>query len=270
MSDGFLAALRRGVVVHDLSRPYVIGMPQSPSHPPYFRAMPRRHGDAMRSDGGSSASDIITFGTHVGTHIDALGHIAQDGLLHGDVDAAAAQRGGGFLVHGIHAFSPGLFRTILLDVPATLGVGGLEPDHEITPSQLEAALALTGVTPEVGDVLLVRTGWGARWADGAAYVGVKTGVPGVGVDGAHWLAAHRPRAVGGDSITFERDMPGEGHAQLPVHRIMLVEHGINIVENLDLEGISQVGLSEFTLVLAPLPLVGATGSPLRALAIVGK
>ncbi len=268
MSDDLLAVVRRGLTVHDLSRPYVLGMPQSPSHPPYFRAMPRRHGDFMRSDGGTSASDLITFGTHVGTHIDALGHIAQDGLLHGGVDAHRAQVGGGFAEHGIHVFPPGLFRAILLDVPAALGVEALTPEHEVVPADLEAALALTGVTPEAGDVLLVRTGWGARWDDGPAYVGVETGVPGVGVQGARWLAMHAPRAVGGDSITFERDAPGEGHASLPVHRVLLVEHGINIVENLDLEGVARAGVRVFTLVLAPLPLIGATGSPLRALAVV--
>jgi kynurenine formamidase len=268
MSDDLVTLIRRGLTVHDLSRPYLVGMPQSPSHPPYLRTMPRRHGDLVRTDGGSSASDLIVFGTHVGTHIDAIGHIAQDGLLHGDIDAVEAQRGGGFHDHGIHRFEPGLFRAILLDVPAAIGVDALEPDHQITPSELESALALAGVSPTQGDVLLVRSGWGARWDDGPAYVGTATGVPGVGVDGARWLAAHRPLAVGGDSITFEQDHPGEGHAALPVHRILLVEHGINIVENLDLERIARAGTREFALVLAPLMLVGATGSPVRALALV--
>lgn len=270
MDDRLLEVVSEGLDVHDLSRPYLIGMPQSPSHPPYFRAMPRRHGDAMREDGGSSASDLVTFGTHVGTHIDALGHIAQDGLLHGGVDAHREQVGGGFARHGIDAFAPGLFRAILLDIPAVLGVDVLDPEHEVVPSELEDALVRTGASPREGDVLLVRTGWGALWDDGAAYAGVATGVPGVGVEGARWLAGLRPRAVGGDSITFERDEPGEGHRSLPVHRVLLVEHGINIVENLDLEGVSRAGLRTFTLVLAPLTLVGATGSPLRALALVPR
>jgi kynurenine formamidase len=270
MVDGLLEAVQRGVTVYDLSRPYVIGMPQSSSHPPYYRAMPKRHGDVVRADGGSSASDIVTFGTHVGTHIDALGHIAQDGLLTGGTDAASAQVGGGFSDHGIHTFSPGLFRAILLDVPAALEVETLAPDHEITPAQLDVALERSGATPTAGDIMLVRSGWGKRWEDGDAYVGVATGVPGVGAAGARWLAAFLPVAVGADTITFERDQPGEGHASLPVHRILLVEHGINIIENLDLEGVAQAGLSEFTLVVAPLPLVGATGSPLRALAVVGR
>jgi len=268
MTDSLLDAVRRGTTTYDLARPYVVGMPQSPNHPAYWRAMPRRHGDMVRSDGGSAANDMITLGTHVGTHIDALGHVSQDGRLHGGTDAADAQTGGGFPDHGIHVFTPCLVRGLLLDVPAALGAPTCEPGYEITPADLDAALELTGVTPEPGDVLLVRSGWGARWDEGAPYIGQTTGVPGVATDGARWLAAHRPRAVGADSIAFERLEAGKGHAYLPAHRVLLVETGINIIETMNLEDIARDGVREFTLVLAPLPLVGATGAPVRPLAVV--
>jgi kynurenine formamidase len=270
MTDSLLAALRRGTTTYDLARPYVIGMPQSPNHPAYWRAMPRRHGDMVRSDGGSAANDLITLGTHVGTHIDALGHVSQDGSLHGGVDAADAQTGGSFPDHGIHVFAPALVRSILLDVPAALGITTCEPGYEITPDDLDAALTLSGATPEPGDVLLVRSGWGARWDEGAAYIGAVSGVPGVAADGARWLAGHHPRAVGADTIAFERLEAGKGHAVLPAHRILLVEEGINIIETMNLEDIGRDGIREFTLVLAPLPLVGATGSPVRPLAVVAR
>jgi kynurenine formamidase len=268
MTDSLLDAVRGGTTTYDLARPYVIGMPQSPNHPAYWRAMPRRHGDMVRSDGGSAANDLITLGTHVGTHIDALGHVSQDGELHCGTDAYAAQTGGGFPDHGIHVFAPALCRGILLDVPAALGISTCDPGYEVTPSDLDAALALTGATPEPGDVLLVRSGWGARWDEGAAYIGHATGVPGVAADGARWLAAHRPRAAGADTISFERLEAGKGHAVLPAHRILLVEEGINIIETMALEDIARDGVREFTLVLAPLPLVGATGSPIRPLAVI--
>ena len=270
MTDRLLDAVLRGTRTYDLARPYVIGMPQSPNHPAYWRAMPRRHGDAVRADGGSAANDLITLGTHVGTHIDALGHVSQDGLLHGDVPADAAQVGGGFPDHGIHVFAPALTRGILLDVPGALGTTSCEPGYEITPADLDAALELSGTTPTPGDVLLVRSGWGARWEEGAAYIGAASGVPGVSTDGARWLAAHRPRAAGADSIAFERLEPGKGHAVLPAHRILLVEEGINIIETMNLEDIARDGVRAFTLVLAPLPLVGATGSPVRPLAVVSE
>ncbi len=270
MTDALLAALDAGVRVYDLARPYVIGMPQSPNHPAYWHTLPRRHGDRVREDGGSAANDLIVLGTHVGTHMDALGHVSQDGALHGGVDAATAQVGGRFLDHGIHTFPAGVFRALLLDVPAALGIEACEPAYRITPEDLDAAVARQRLTPRPGDVLLVRSGWGRRWGEGTAFVGHASGVPGVGEEGARWLARHRARAVGADSIAFEHLPAGQGHAALPAHRVLLVEEGINIIETMDLEALATDGVGTFLLALAPLPLVGATGAPLRPLALVAE
>lgn len=268
--SALLAALAEGVEVHDLGRRLSVGMPQSPNHPAYWHAHPRRHGDMVRADGGSAANDIISMGTHVGTHVDALCHVSQDGRLHGDLDAAGAMASGRFEQLGAHTIEPMVCRGLLLDVPAALGVGGCEPGYEITPADLAAAAARQGVAPAPGDVLLVRSGWGPRFDEGAPYVGGASGVPGVGEDGARWLAAHSPRAVGADTIAFERLAPGAGHALLPAHRVLLVEHGIYIVEALDLEGLAAAGAYEFLFVMSPLALYGATGSPVRPLALVAR
>jgi kynurenine formamidase len=53
-----------------------------------------------------------------------------------------------------------------------------------------------------------------------------------------------------------------------VHRLLLVERGIHIVETLQLEELAADGVGEFAFVAAPLKLVGGTGSPLRPLALV--
>jgi kynurenine formamidase len=270
VNDALLAAVRAGVRTYDLSRPYEIGMPQSPNHPPYWHSLPRRHGDRVREDGGSAANDIIVLGTHVGTHMDALAHVSQDGKLHDGVDAMATQVGGRFPVHGIDQVRPGLRRGLLLDVPAALGRDVCEPAYEITPTDLDATLDRQEVVPETGDVLLVRSGWGRQWHTGAPYVGKESGVPGVGEDGARWLAAHQPAAVGADSIAFEHLPAGKGHGVLPAHRVLLVEAGINIIETMNLEELAADGVHEFTLVLTPLSLVGATGSPIRPLAVVSE
>lgn len=262
-----LDLLSAGATIHDLGRPLEIGMPQSPNHPPFWHTLPRRHGDMVRPDGGSSANDLIVLGCHVGTHIDALAHVSQDGRLHGGLDAAAEQVGGRFLHGGIHEMAPLVCRGVLLDVPAALGIDACDPAYEITPADLDAAVAHHGMTPEAGDVVLVRSGWGRRWEDRDAYIGVDTGVPGVGEAGARWLADRRPRAVGADTIALERLAPGAGHRLLPVHRVLLVESGINLIETLNLEGLAASGASEFVFVLSPLPIVGATGSPVRPLAV---
>jgi kynurenine formamidase len=267
MDDAVLTALRGPHRVYDLARPYRPGMPQSPNHPPYTHALVRRHGDMVRADGGSAANDVIVMGTHVGTHIDALAHVSHDGVLHGGADAAQAQIGGRFAKLGADAIAPIVGRGILLDVPRALGVEECDPGYEVSPDDLEAAARLAGTEPEPGDVLLVRTGWGRRWSDPPGYVGLESGVPGPGEPGARWLAAQRPRAVGADSIAFERIAPGAGHALLPAHRVLLVEHGINILETLDLEALATDQTLVFAIVIAPLALVGATGAPVRPLAI---
>ena len=66
-------------------------------------------------------------------------------------------------------------------------------------------------------------------------MGFGSGVPGVGEEGARWLAELGTLAVGADTMAFEHLAPGAGHALLPAHRVLLVEHGIHIVETLNLE-----------------------------------
>ncbi|MBY5162117.1 cyclase family protein [Salsipaludibacter albus] len=266
-SDPLLALVQAGVRTFDLGRPLFIGMPQSPNHPAYWHSLPRRHGDMVRPDGGSAANDVIITGTHVGTHIDAISHVSQDGRLFGGVDANQAQVGGRFDELGIHTVTPHLGRGVLLDLEAVVA-GGIAPDHEVTPDELEAAVDRQHLELRDGDVVLLRTGWGRHFEDGAPFVGRDTGTPGVGAAGASWLAERAPFAVGGETIAFERTAPGAGHAVLPAHRILLVEHGIHVIETMDLEALATAGVHEFLFVLVPLPLVGATGSPVRPLAVV--
>jgi len=257
-----------GVTTYDLGRPLFIGMPQSPNHPAYWHSLPRRHGDLVRPDGGSAANDVVITGTHVGTHVDALSHVSHDGRLHGGADASAAQVGGRFDDLGIHTVDPFLGRGLLLDIPAAVGVEVLAGGHEVTPDELSRAVTRQGTEPRPGDVLLVRTGWGRHFDDGDPFVGRESGTPGVAADGARWLAEHDPRAVGGETIAFERTAPGAGHAVLPAHRILLVEHGIHIIETMDLEELATAQVHKFLLVMLPLKFVGATGSPVRPLAVV--
>ena len=269
MSDALLDVIARGVRVFDLGRPMFKGMPQSSNHPQYSHSLPRRHGDMVRADGGSAANDLIVTGTHVGTHIDALAHVSHDGRLFDGSDAQAAAIGGRFMELGVHTISPMIRRGLLLDVASTLGFDVCPPGYEITPDDLDATLERQGVTPAPGDVLLVRSGWGRHFDQGTeAYAGTASGVPGVGEDGARWLVQRGAFAVGADTIAFERLAPGGGHALLPAHRVLLVESGVYIIEAMSLDALGAAGVHEFTFILTPLNLVGATGSPVRPLAVV--
>jgi kynurenine formamidase len=267
-TDPLLAAVSAGVRAYDLGREMFIGMPQSQEHVPFRMAIGRRHGDRVRVDGTSGASEIIITGGHVGTHVDAIAHVSHEGLLHGGIDAGAACVGGRYAEGGVEEVEPILGRGILLDVPRALGVELCEAAYEITVEDLEVTLARSGVTPAPGDVILVRTGWGSIWDDGERFSGEVDGAPGPGEAGCRWLADLQPAAVGGDTVAFERISPARVAPSLRGHRVLIVESGIPIIEMLDLEELAAAEVVEFLFVLSPLKLLGATGSPVRPLALV--
>jgi kynurenine formamidase len=271
MTDALVDIVRSGLRTYDLGRPLFNGMPQSPNHPRFTHTLARRHGDMVREDGGSAANDLLVMGTHVGTHIDAFSHVSHDGILHGGEAVRDAMEAGRFATHGVDNIEPCIRRGVLLDVAAALRVDLLPGGHEITVAELEATAERQRTRIGAGDVILVRAGWGQLFAGAPEqYEGAASGVPGVAEPGARWLAGHRPFAVGADSIAFERIPPGRGHRFLPAHRLLLVETGIHIIETLNLEEISAAGCYEFALVLIPLNIVGATGSPIRPLAVVTR
>ncbi|WP_233576019.1 cyclase family protein [Saccharopolyspora rhizosphaerae] len=263
-----LAAFRDGTRVIELGHPLYTGMAGSPNHPGFRMTLERRHGDAVRPDGGSASNEVIVTGGHTGTHVDALAHVSHDGLLHGGVDAAEAQRGGKHAVHGAETIPPMVTRGVFLDVAAVHGVDVLGAGYGVTAEDLERAAERAGAEPGPGDVVVVRTGWGRLFGDPQAYVGKETGVPGMTVEGAQWLAERRIVATGTDTTAYEQIPAGAGHRVLPVHRVLLVDHGIHIVEHMACEDAAEAGLGEFLAVFAPLRIVGATGAPVRPLAVV--
>ncbi|MEV8039714.1 cyclase family protein [Arthrobacter sp. NPDC080082] len=256
--------------VVELGHPHFTGMPCSPNHPGFRMTLIRRHGDMVRPDGGSASNEIIVTGGHVGTHVDALSHVSHEGMLHGGVDAADAQRGGKFSQLGADQIPFLLRRGLLLDIAALHGVEALEAGQAITAKDLQDAADAAGVSPRSGDVVLIRTGWARHFEDPARYLGQTDGVPGPDVEAARWLASAGIVAAGADTTAFEHIPAGKGHSVLPVHRIMLVENGIHIIEHLNLEDASRHELTEFTFVMAPLRIVGGTGSPIRPVAVVTR
>jgi kynurenine formamidase len=263
-----LDAVRCGVRLVELGHPLFTGMPCSPNHPGFRMSLIRRHGDMTRPDGGSASNEIIVTGGHVGTHVDALSHVSHDGLLHGGVDAARAQTGGRFAVLGAEHTPALMTRGVLLDVAAAKGVDVLPAGYGITADDLQAAAATARLTLGRDDVVLVRTGWARHFGDELRYLGQTDGVPGVATDAAQLLAAVGVAATGADTTAYEQIKPGHGHSILPIHRILLVNAGIHIIENLNLEEASAQGLTDFVFVMAPLRIVGGTGSPIRPLAAV--
>ncbi|WP_328551463.1 cyclase family protein [Streptomyces sp. NBC_00358] len=259
-----------GTRVVDLAHPMRRGMPQSPNHPPYRMLLERRHGDLVRPDGGSAANEIVVTGGHVGTHIDALAHVSQDGRLHDGSEAATAQSATGFSRLGIEGFTPYVGRAVFLDIAGLHGVPVLPSAHEVTVEELEGALKRAGTGLRPGEAVLIGTGWSRHWEnpDPEVFTGQRGGVPGPGPAAGEWLAARGPCLVGGETLAFEHIPARSGHSVLPVHGRLLVGAGVHIVETMRLTALAEARVTQFLLVLAPLPLVGATGSPVRPLAVI--
>lgn len=252
----------------ELGQPLFTGMPCSPNHPGFRMVLARRHGDMVRPDGGSASNETIITGGHVGTHIDALSHVSHDGKLHGDIDAAEAQTGGAFSRHGAEHTPTMVTRGVLLDVAAVHGTDTLPGGYGVTADDLESAARLGGAEPHQGNVALIRTGWARHFDDPTTYLGKESGVPGITEEAGAWLVARGVKAVGSDTTACEQIPQGAGHSVLPVHRLLLVDHGIYIMEHLALEDIAATGQHAFVFIVAPLKIVGGTGSPVRPFAVV--
>jgi kynurenine formamidase len=248
--------------IYDLAQAVYPGMPVWPSHVSYHQSLYRRHGDVVRPDGLSAASDLIIMSGHTGTHIDAPCHISRNGQMFGGALVDQEQGTNGFRSLGVETIAPVLGRGVLVDAPRLLGVEALEPGYEITPDLLEAA----GVEIGAGDSVLIRTGWARYWDDPPRYISREQGSPGPGSAAARWLAQRNVGLCGSDSLPFECIRPGQ--TELPVHGELLVEAGVPIVEALNLEALAADGHVEFLLLISPLKLRGATGSPIRPLALV--
>ncbi len=184
------------------------------------------------------------------------------------MDAAEAQTGGRFKQLGVETIPLMFCRGVLLDIAGLHGVPVLKAGQPITADDLDRACARQQVEVRPGDAVLIRSGWPVHWRNAETFVGHAHGVPGPDESGAAWLAERRIRLTGAETIAYECISPERGHALLPVHRMLLVERGIHIVEVLDLTALAGAGVSEFLFVLTPIKVVGATGVPVRPVAVV--
>lgn len=253
----------RELSVIDLENPRQMRDPIFDAHwPGYVYALYRRHEPGLERR--TSASGMIITPEHAGTHMDALCHQAEDGKMHGGVRVSATnQTPAGFTELGIDTVAPQFGRGVLLDLPAAIG-GPLAPESDISVDMLRAAA--TGIVIRPGDTILVRTGYGAKWYDPNQYLKA----PGMSAEASEWVAAQEPVVAGIDNVAW--DYPGRvsTHTQstLPGHIILLVRHGIYLLENLQLEALASTKAKEFLFVVIPLKLTGGTGSPVRPVAMV--
>jgi len=258
-----LATLGRARV-YDLEQPRYAGAPTFSAHQPGFLYSLHRRHELGLGEARTSASGIIVTVEHSGTHIDALCHQAEDMCLHGGVAVdAQVQTSTGFSQLGVETIAPIIRRGVLIDVARHRAVDRIPPREELSAAELADAAANQGASPRPGDVLLVRTGNGAHWPEPADY---EYGA-GMSPEASLWVAEQGVFAAGTDNLAW--DLPGVSDAAgtLPGHRILIVRHGIYIIENLFLEELAADGRSEFVFICLPLKMQGVTGSPVRPIAV---
>ena len=141
-----------------------------------------------------------------------------------------------------------------------------DEDYRLTVEDVLRFEARAGRIPE-GAMVLVATGWDRRWPDQVLYMNERDGVkhfPGLSVEAAALLA--RERKVAGIGI----DTPSVDYgpsAKFETHHTTMPENVYHVENATNLTRLPPRG---FTVVVAPINLVGGSGGPTRVLAIFGE
>lgn len=196
------------------------------------------------------AANRFTTAEHGGTHLDAPRHFSATGLTS---DAIPVDR----LVGD----------AVVVDVTDRAAADSV---YEVTADDLVAWERAHG-RQLVDVILLLRTGWGAKWSDRTAYLGTDaTGpgavaqlrFPGLAPDAARWLVEHRRiKAIGIDTASIDHGPSTSFGAH-----VALCGGNIPIFENVAaLETVPQQGAFIAAL---PMKIAGGSGGPLRIVARV--
>jgi kynurenine formamidase len=202
--------------------------------------------------GPAWAWNWMELGEHVGTHFDAPIHwISGRGGI--DVSQVPPQ----------HLVAP----TAVIDRSAEAAE---DPDYLLTVDDVKAFESEYGPLPE-GGWLLFRTGWDARAHDEELFLNAASGQPrspGPDAECARWLAEESPVVgIGVETVGIDAGAAGGFDPPFPVHYYMMGAGKYGITQLANLGELPPVGA---LLVVAPLKLVGGTGSPIRALALVPR
>ena len=116
---------------------------------------------------------------------------------------------------------------------------------------------------------MLRTGWGARSSDPIAFANADDAgphTPGISADGARWLAEKSAiTGFGVETVGIDAGAAGGFEPPFPAHYYLLGADKYGLTQ---LRGLDRIPLTGAILVVAPLPIVGGTGSPARVYALV--
>ncbi|MEO1137118.1 MAG: cyclase family protein [Pseudomonadota bacterium] len=203
--------------------------------------------EGVRDDGGFYAAFDIATAEHGGTHLDAPYHFHADG---DKTDAVPLSR----------LIAP----AVVIDVSAKAAA---DPLYRLSVEDVTAFETAHGVIAP-GTIVLLRTGWSARWPDAQRYLGgadpSALAFPSFGAEAAKLLVeARKAAALGLDTASTDYGPS----TNFPVHRIMGAAN-VPGFENLTrLDELPPTGVVVFAL---PMKIEGGSGGPLRAIALVPK
>src|SRR5262245_61250741 len=225
----------------------------------------RTRNDPGTNHRGSNEELIVAEMGQVGTQFDTFSHQMIGTSMYNCFTLEETASRTGFTSLGVERVGALMTRGVLIDVAALKGVPVLADTYEITPQDLQQALAEQKLTLQPGDAVLIHTGWGTLWGkDNARY---QRSSPGLGTAAAEWLAKQDPMLVGADNTAVEVSPNPNPQLAGPVHQIMLVVNGIHLLENLRLDELAARRAHEFALLVEPLKIQGGTGSTVAPIAI---
>ena len=219
---------------------------------------------SKRPGGFQFAEDSVVMPLHIGTHVDALCHAWYDDKMFNGFSGNEVRSARGAERLGVEKMPPIVTRGVLLDLVKLKG-RVIAPGEVIERADLEAAAAAAAITPGRGDAVLLRTGW-LESQKNVNKPSFDT-EPGINVQAARWLGEAGVAIVGADNFAVEV-IPFAQGTVFPVHQLLIRDFGIPLLEGLMLDPLVASGRHEFLFIASPLPIVGATGSPLAPVAVL--
>ena len=210
--------------------------------------------------------DMINGWAGVGSQLDGLGHIGVDNLYYNcnrGIDFAFTD---GLKKLGIENVPAIATRGVLLDMSGYFNSEIVKEGTAFNRAEIEGAMKRQGIKAiEKGDVVLFYTGWLKLLGKDNKRFG--SAAPGLGRDGARYLASLGVAMVGSDTWSFEA-IPFEKDAGVfEVHQILIPLNGIHILENINTEEMVKDQAWEFLFTLGPTRITGAVQAIINPIAI---
>jgi kynurenine formamidase len=210
--------------------------------------------------------DIIAGWMGVGSQLDGLGHIGVDNLYFNCNKAGDFVMADGLKKLGVEHVPAVATRGVVLDMAGYFNTDIVKEGTAFNRAEIEGAMKRQGIKSiGKGDVVLFYTGWlKLLGKDNKRFNSV---APGLGRDGAKYLAALEVAMIGSDTWSFEV-IPFEKDAGVfEVHQILIPLNGIHILENINTEELVKDQAWEFLFTLGPARITGAVQAIINPIAI---